>query len=153
MRLGAYGDASSQPQMVAPEIVSSAWEAGAVWTGLQNVGANQATIPQPFVGQPIYRVFGGNALSTGASWTPINPAEVNGFRSFGALPSGGVSGSINTGQFVLEGILISPSQVIIIRPALPLDGHPGGILEYVIPNWNGTDAIRINRASGANPGF
>jgi RHS repeat-associated protein len=40
---GAYDTPASQPIMVAPEIVSAAWEAGAVSAGLPNVGAQSPT--------------------------------------------------------------------------------------------------------------
>jgi len=53
---GAYDTPASQPITIAPEIVSSAWEAGAVRVGLPNVGAQGVLKP--------------GTLQTGAKPTP-----------------------------------------------------------------------------------
>jgi len=46
-----------------------------------------------------------------------------------------------------------PSKVVITRKAIPLDGHKGGIDEYIIPDWENNGAIEIIRVSGVNPEF
>lgn len=96
----------------------------------------------------VYRVFGGDAKPDGFSWTPNNPNGVANFRDAAGLPSGGASGSTNTGQFVIEGT-VDLKNIINQRSALPLDGNRGGLQEYII---NPKDVIK-KRVSGANPEF
>jgi hypothetical protein len=103
--------------------------------------------------EKVYRVYGGDSRAGGASWSPIDPRLVGNYRDVAGLPSGGASGAMNTGRFAIEGELIDPSRVILRRNALPLDGTKGGLLEYIIPNWIESGAIRIVRVSGINPGF
>lgn len=74
--------------------------------------------------------------------------SVSNFRNAAGLPSGGASGSINTGQFVTEGS-VNPSYIMNQRPAIPLDGGAGGLKEYII----NPRAVKITRVSGANPEF
>jgi hypothetical protein len=52
-------------------------------------------------------------------------------RDVAGLPSGGESGANNTAEFLIKG-RTSLSSVIESRPALPLDGNKGGLLEYII---------------------
>ncbi len=111
------------------------------------------TIPQPYEGQTLYRVYGGDSAAGGASWSPLNPGNVENYRDVAGLPSGGASGYNNSGRFVIEGTLNDPSKVVLQRAALPLDGQQGGIPEYIIPDGLNNGAISINRVSGVNPEF
>jgi hypothetical protein len=83
----------------------------------------------------------------------MNPLACTDCRADAGLPSGGASGFTNSGQFVIEGTLINPSAVVVTRSALPLDGHPGGIPEYIIPNAIESGAVRADGVSGVNPEF
>jgi hypothetical protein len=96
----------------------------------------------------VFRVFGGDAKAAGFSWTTENPNSVFNFRDAAGLPSGGASGSTNTGQFVIEGTVKS-SSILKTRSALPLDGNAGGLRELIIDPKN----VNIKRVSGANPNF
>jgi len=96
----------------------------------------------------VFRVFGGDSEAAGFSWTTENPNSVFNFRDAAGLPSGGVSGSTNTGQFVIEGT-VNGSNIIKTRSALPLAGNSGGLRELIIDPKN----VQINRVSGANPPF
>ncbi|MEA3305882.1 MAG: hypothetical protein U9R52_03620 [Candidatus Omnitrophota bacterium] len=112
-----------------------------------------AKIPTPTEGQKDYRVYGGDSAAGGASWSPVNPANVKNYRDAAGLPSGGASGVNNSGRFVIEGTLKDPSKVVKTRSALPLDGQKGGIPEYIIPNALDNGAVKVNRVSGVNPEF
>ena len=96
----------------------------------------------------VYRVYGGDSPANGYSWTPTNPNSVSNFRNAAGLPSGGASGSINTGQFIIEGT-VNPSYIMNQRSAFPLDGNAGGLIEYIINPKN----VYITKVSGANPKF
>ncbi|WP_159807147.1 polymorphic toxin-type HINT domain-containing protein [Cellulomonas citrea] len=115
--------------------------------------AEAAAGTRPAAGQAIYRVYGGDSVAGGASWSPVNPGTVPNFRSAAGLPSGGASGATNTGRFVIEGTLNDPAAVVLQRSALPLDGMKGGLPEYIVPNWMENGSITIRRVSGANPEF
>lgn len=117
-----------------------------------NIGRN-ARPPTPASGQTVYRVYGDDSLPTGASWSPVNPGSVSNYRDAAGLPSGGQSGALNSGRFVIEGTLNDPSQVVRVRNAVPLDGNVGGVPEYIIPNALGSGAVTVNRVSGVNPEF
>lgn len=112
-------------------------------------------LPTPFEGQKIYRVYGGDAQATGASWSPSHPGSVANYRDVAGLPSGktGPDYSVNSGRFLLEGTLRDPSAVVKTRRALPLDGNRGGLDEYIIPNGIEKGAIQLDRVSGINPEF
>jgi hypothetical protein len=112
-------------------------------------------LPTPFEGQKIYRVYGGDAQATGASWSPSHPGSVANYRDVAGLPSGKTAPdhSVNSGQFLLEGTLRDPSAVVKTRAALPLDGNRGGLDEYIIPNGIEKGAIQLDRVSGINPEF
>ena len=99
-------------------------------------------------GRRVYRVWGGDSKPFGESWTPVNPGAVDNFRGRAGLPSGGSSGYNNTGQFVTEGVLEDTTGVIV-RPAGALDGNPGGLTEYLIPD--SASKVRVTNVSGANP--
>lgn len=96
----------------------------------------------------VYRIYGGDSSAGGYSWTPVNPNGISNFRSIAGLPSGGASGAMNTGQFVIEGS-IQNRYIIQSRPAYPLDGNPGGLREFIIE----PSKVNIKRVSGANPEF
>lgn len=83
----------------------------------------------------VYRVFGGDSRADGFSWTPTNPTTVSDFRNLAGLPSGGASGFKNTAEFMIQG-KVNASDIITIRPALPLDGNVGGLPEYLINPQN-----------------
>lgn len=112
-------------------------------------------IPTPFEGQKIYRVYGEDAQATGASWSPSHPGSVADYRDIAGLPSGKAESgySTNSGQYLLEGTLRDPSAVVKTRAALPLDGNPGGLPEYIIPQGIEKGAIQLDRVSGINPEF
>ena len=104
-------------------------------------------------GNKVYSVYGGDSRAGGASWARISPNKYKNYRSSAALPSGKESGVTNTGRFVIEGVVEDPSKVVMTRKAIPLDGHKGGIDEYIIPDWENNGAIEIIRVSGVNPEF
>ena len=114
-----------------------------------------AVAPTPSAGATIYRVYGDDALPGGASWSPMNPGSVPNYRDAAGLPTGGAEsgGSLNSGRFVIEGRLMDPDAVVLVRDALPLDGNTGGIPEYIIPGGLDNGAIQIERVSGVNPEF
>lgn len=121
------------------------------------VGNSLGTVKGPIDGftgigtseSKVYRVFGGDAKADGFSWTPTNTNGVANFREAAGLPSGGASGSTNTGQFVIEGT-VDFKNIITSHPAQPLDGRAGGgVTEYIINPNN----VKKTRVSGANPAF
>ena len=90
------------------------------------------TVDRPERYQPVYRVVSSPEFAYGQSWTPIDPRMVPNYRDVAGLPSGGESGYNNTGDYLVTGVLINPMGIELIRPALPLDGNKGGLIEYVI---------------------
>jgi hypothetical protein len=78
----------------------------------------------------------------GRSWTPERIDEMARPRAEMGLPS------VNGGRFFIEGRLIDTRDVLV-RHALPLDGQPGGALEYLIPDPSGQ--VRIVRVEGIDP--
>ena len=98
----------------------------------------------PRVGQKVYRIFGEKNNPFGESWTPVDPRTATNYRSEAGLPG------VNTGRFALEG-RIKDSSGIKVRRALPLDGNPGGLTEYLIPDAK--SQVSIERVSGVNPEF
>lgn len=112
-------------------------------------------IPRPRPGMRVWRIFGEaqdglgglqrGSLAGGASWTPVDPRHSSDFRWDAGLPDE------NPARFVIEGILRRPSHVTETRPALPLDGNPGGWPEYLIDDPLG--AIEIRDVSGVNLPF
>jgi RHS repeat-associated protein len=94
--------------------------------------------------ETVFRVYGGDSGAKGFSWTPKNPGNVSNFRDAAGLPSG----ANNTGRFVIRG-KVKGSDIIKKRPADPLDGNSGGLMEYIID----PDNVKIERVSGANPEF
>ncbi len=132
----AFAFSEALCQWTNPELVVAGLSAG--------VAGFEAVSPRTSV----YRVYGGDSPANGYSWTPTNPNSVSNYRNAAGLPSGGASGSLNTGQFVIEGS-VNPSYIINQRPAIPLDGGAGGLKEYII----NPKAVKITRVSGANPEF
>lgn len=98
-------------------------------------------------------VYGGDSSSNGASWTTTNPGNVRNYRNKAGLPSGGESGAVNTGQFVIQGTVEDASKCVLSRKALPLDGNAGGLNEYIIPNAIESSAVKVTNVSGVNPEF
>jgi RHS repeat-associated protein len=142
--LGAGAAVASGAEELLPELLGAEASVAAETTAADTA---------PFAGQKLYRVYGGDSAAGGASWSPVNPGSVANYRDVAGLPSGGASGFNNSGRFVIEGTLQDPAGVVNVRSALPLDGNSGGILEYIIPNWQKTGAIQVNRVSGVNPEF
>jgi RHS repeat-associated protein len=96
-------------------------------------------------GTTVFRVFGGEARGLGQSWTTVNPGKVANFRESAGLFPG------NTGQFVIEGRLMS-TEGVLLRDALPGPGGVGGgIAELLIPNAG--QKVCIVCVSGVNPPF
>lgn len=110
-------------------------------------------VPQLKNGKTVYRVYGEDSGPYGASWTTKNPLKVKNYRDKAGLPSGLESNARNSGQFVIEGVVIDSDKCVLQRKALPLDGTTGGINEYIIPNAIENGAIQIKNVSGANPPF
>jgi hypothetical protein len=80
---------------------------------------------------PIYRVYGGVSRVVGFSWTPINPKlfSVSAFRRHAGLPN------LNCGsRYIMVSVRIK--DIIQFRSALPLDGNPGGLPEFIINSQN-----------------
>ncbi len=112
-----------------------------------------APIPLPTEGMPVWRVFGENldgagrqtrtgSLPLGAPWTPKDPRLSTDFRVDAGLPDE------NPGRFLVEGVLNDPDEVSVIRPALPLDGNPGGWPEFLIDD--AAKAVDVVGVSGVN---
>lgn len=93
----------------------------------------KATFPQLQKGDHVYRVCGGEARSDGASWTTADPRTIPNYRDAAGLPN------VNTGEKIIEAVVLDPSKCVKIRLALPLDGNKGGgVIEYIIPEpYNG----------------
>jgi hypothetical protein len=94
-------------------------------TAVDSLGSLEPTAPA--AGQTVFRVWGGKSGPYGRSWTPVDPATVTDVRSAAGLPDG------NTATQTTMGTLTS-TEGVVVRPALPLDGNPGGLTEYLIPN-------------------
>ena len=112
-------------------------------------------VPKLNNGDKVYRVYGGDAMPTGASWTTSNPSKFKNYRDSAGLPSGGESGAYNTGRFVIEGTVTDKSQCVLSRKAMPLDGNSGSIRinEYIIPDAIKNGAVKVDKVSGVNPEF
>ena len=63
----------------------------------------------------------------GKSWTPINPLEVSNYREKAGLPNGNEASKMVIGK-------ITKNATYEVRPELPLDGNPGGLVEYYFPS-------------------
>jgi RHS repeat-associated protein len=94
-------------------------------------------------GTKVFRVFGGEARGLGQSWTTVDPGTVTNFReAAGLYPT-------NTGQFVVQGKLMSTEGVLLKRADPGPGGIGGGISEVVVPNAAGQVCILC--VSGVNP--
>ncbi|TGN33249.1 hypothetical protein [Aeromicrobium chenweiae] len=124
--------------------------------GLSNKeAADLFDIDNPTQDMRVWRVFGEaqddlgglerGSRPFGASWTPKDPSVSPDFRWDAGLPDE------NPGRFVMEGILRKPGHVDEVRPALPLDGNPGGWPEYLIRDAH--EAVEIRSVSGLNGDF
>ena len=80
----------------------------------------------------------------GRSWTPTPIEQMPSPRADMGIPD------VNAGRFRIRGQLIDVTDVQV-RHALPLDGQPGGALEYLIPDPSGQ--IRIISVEGVNAPF
>ena len=78
-------------------------------------------------GQTVYRVHGGDALPTGASYSTLPPSSMANPRSSLGLPR------VNTGDNLIVATVDHVDNVVVTRHALPLNGQPGGAPEYIIP--------------------
>lgn len=96
-------------------------------------------------GTTLYRVFGGEARGLGQSWTTVNPGNVRNYREAAGLFPG------NTGQFVIEGRLMS-TEGVLLRQARPGPGGIGGTIPEVVVS-PGAPQICVLCVSGANPTF
>ncbi|MCQ2335643.1 MAG: hypothetical protein MJ010_00455 [Paludibacteraceae bacterium] len=94
-------------------------------------------MPKLKKGDIVYRVYGSKSQYNGASWTTVNPEHLPNYRSLAGLPDD------NTGEFLIKCKVINPAKCIEVRPALPLDGNPGGLIEYVIPDPFSSGALQI----------
>ncbi|WP_349898419.1 hypothetical protein [Parafrigoribacterium soli] len=86
-------------------------------------------VPQPRPGQPLWRVYGGDARPTGGSFSPVDPASLPNPRMQLGLPNN------NAMSDVVVATLDDPGAVQVVRHALPYDGNLGGAPEYRIP-WD-----------------
>jgi hypothetical protein len=111
-------------------------------------------IEKPFEGQDVYRIYGrtedlleprSGSLPFGESWTPVDPASMTNPRAELGLPD------YNKGRFVIHGELEDPTAIKEIRPALAMDGNPGGGPEYVIEDP--AHAIKVLEVKGVNPDY
>ena len=112
-----------------------------------------SSVPKLKNGDTVYRVYGCDSSAEGASWTTANPGKVQNYRNQAGLPSGGESGVVNSGQFVIQGTVKDSSKCVLSRKALPLDGNNGGLNEYIIPNAVQSGAVKVTNVSGVNPEF
>jgi RHS repeat-associated protein len=158
-----------QVMIAAPQIAAQAAGAstdilisGAGWAlGMVRQAASQRIggAEQNLVGTKVYRVWGTDPNNPdltkqsgpwGESWTPIDPSTVPNYREATGLPSGGKSGAFNAGRFVSVGI-INDASGIQVRQALSVDGKPGGLLEFMVPNSEAQ--ITLIGVYGVNPPY
>jgi len=109
---------------------------------------------KPAPGQTVYRFYGqptdaGGLVPTndfsgpmGHSWSPTAPDSLASPRAELGLPNA------NGGRFVVVGQLVNPDGVVV-RSALPLDGQPGGGLEFLIPKPG--EQVVPTGVGGVNP--
>ena len=111
-------------------------------------GLDGEPLPPAAPGDPVFRVFGGRtgvdellgapgpdadswmrgSGPWGGSWSPVDPRLIDDYRAAAGLPD------INTGRFLIEARLRDIPEGFRTRQALPLDGQPGGLPEYLIPD-------------------
>lgn len=92
----------------------------------------------------------------GDEWTtpagsPTSPPAPTLGRGHQRPPPGHIGGA--TGALI-EGTLQDPSAVVLTGDTLSHDGTArGGVPEYIVPCWQDSGAITVDRVSGANPEF
>lgn len=131
---------------------ATAVEAGSEVCPYAAAAASESQVPEPEVGMNVYRVwgqdyankFGRGSGPWGGSWTPVNLGSADNYRATAGLPD------YNLGRFGSEGY-VNDTTGTTTRPALELDGNPGGVVEYVIPNAEST--VTLTRVSGVNPPY
>ena len=134
------------PGPVSADPISDAITGGGLAEGLTGaaLAVGENALEQPYVGQTVYRAYGGNSGPYGQSWTPTNPNVVPGFRNLAGLPD------TNTAQYTIVGTLVNIVD-IAVKQADPLHGNIGGLTEYVIPNVQ--SKVVIKKVGGNNPSF
>jgi hypothetical protein len=80
----------------------------------------------------VVRFYGGMAGRNGRSWGPASMVQNSNIRSRWGIPNVNSMDRIAFGAIPRE-VFQNPS-LVQQRPALPLDGYPGGGLEFFIPN-------------------
>ncbi|MFT4136586.1 hypothetical protein [Microbacterium sp.] len=83
-------------------------------------------VPDLAVGDDVFRLYGDEALQTGASWSSRAPTTFGDYRSALGLPDG------NSAERLFTGSVDHLGSVVLKRHALPLSGMPGGAPEYII---------------------
>jgi hypothetical protein len=107
--------------MMSAMVATSVYGAGG---GAAAARGTAATVP---AGTRVFRVWGGQSLASGRSWTRVDPRTVPNYRNVAGLPS------TNTGRYLSTGRLTDTAGVEA-RNALSLDGNLGGLDEVVVPN-------------------
>jgi RHS repeat-associated protein len=138
---GGYGAGAKQTAKVLDKVGDGVKAADKLADGVKASSKSDELVE-------VYRVYGGDSKASGYSWTSTDPSTVENFRDLAGLPSGGASGSMNTGQFVIEGTA-KKSDILKERKALPLDGNRGGLTELIIDPAK----VNVKKISGQNPAF
>ena len=74
----------------------------------------------------MFRLYGDEALQTGASWSTRAPESFVSTRSALGLPE------VNSAERLVSASADDLGSVVLQRHALPLNGMPGGAPEYII---------------------
>lgn len=77
-------------------------------------------------GDEVFRLYGDEALQTGASWSSRAPETFSSTRSALGLPD------VNSAERLVSASVDDLGSVVLQRHALPLNGMPGGAPEYII---------------------
>jgi hypothetical protein len=161
--LVAFGDRVALRLRTAPALLrgirSMAQSEFGVMGTLRNL-PELMRVPLPTEGMQISRIFGSQldnagrpflqpgknypfgSTPFGQSWTPSDLAHVGDFRIEAGLPHE------NPARFFVDGNLTDVSAVHEIRLALPLDGNPGGLPEYIVHGAD--DAVDVTNIGGVN---
>ncbi|WP_210433150.1 hypothetical protein [Muribaculum sp. NM65_B17] len=91
-------------------------------------------------------------VTTAPPFNPIHPYIGMVMDPADYIPFLGTNVSVNGLKRGVSDVRDS-SKIVLTRKAIPLDGHKGGIDEYIIPDWENNGAIEIIRVSGVNPEF
>ena len=81
-------------------------------------------------------------VPTASPGHPVDPTLSPTFALTPGLPNE------NPGCCIIEGTLRQPENVTVVRPALPLDGNPGGWPDYLVENAG--EAVERTRVGGGN---